>query len=135
RDRALRPDRPHPSSPRAVIVRSGSRRHALVGVVALGGSLALGVGCAAWRVPAVIEPATALRPVGTAPALRDDADPETLRAAVTQSLAWLATQPADQVFVAGPRRVTVAEQVRALQGLLGVLAQAPAPQRLAAYVP
>ena len=36
--------------------------------------------------------------------------------------------------MAGPRRVTVAEQTRALQGLLGVLSESPGPERLAAYV-
>ena len=54
------------------------------------------------------EPAHALRPVWTAPALRDDADPASLRAAVEQSLAWLAAQPTDLALVMGPRRVTVA---------------------------
>lgn len=111
-----------------------ARRRALVGAVALAGSLGLGGGCAAWRAPAVVEPATALRPARSAPALRDDADSDSLRAAVTQSLAWLGAQPAEQVFVAGPRRVTVAEQTRALQGLLDFLAQAPSPERLTAHV-
>ena len=96
--------------------------------------LALGGGCAAWRPPAVSEPAHALRPVWRAPALRDDGDPASLRAAIEQSLAWLATRPAGQVLVAGPRRVTVAEQARALRSLLGVLAETPGPDRLAAYV-
>lgn len=109
-------------------------RRPLAGMVALTAALALGAGCAAWRLPAALEPATALRPVKSAPALRDDGDPAALRAAVAESLAWLASQPADHVFVAGPRRVTVAEQVRALEGLLGVLAEAPGPERLAAYV-
>ena len=57
---------------------------------------------------------------GSEPPLRDDGDPASLRAAVEQSLRWLASQPADRVLVAGPRRVTVAEQARALQGLVGV---------------
>ncbi|HEY7138517.1 MAG TPA: MltA domain-containing protein [Methylomirabilota bacterium] len=95
---------------------------------------ALGAGCAAWRAPAAVEPATALRPAPRAPVLRDDADPASLRAAVTESLAWLAAQSADRVFVAGPRRVTVAEQARALRALLGVLSESPGPERLAAYV-
>ena len=113
---------------------AGLARRALARAVALTVSAALGAGCAASRTPAVPEPATALRPVGSMPALRDDADPASLRAAVAQSLAWLAAQPGDRVFVAGPRRVTVAEQTRALQGLLGVLSEAPGPERLAAYV-
>jgi len=109
-------------------------RRALAGVAVLAGGLVLGGGCAAGRTPAVIEPATALRPIRSAPALRDDADPASLRAAVAESLAWLGSQPADQVLVAGPRRVTVAEQTRALQSLLGLLTEAPSPERLAAHV-
>jgi membrane-bound lytic murein transglycosylase A len=86
------------------------------------------------RAPTAIEPATALRPVGRVPVLRDDADPASLRAAVAESLAWLGTQPGEQVFVAGPRRVTVAQQTRALQGLLSFLADAPSSERLAAHI-
>jgi peptidoglycan lytic transglycosylase A len=109
-------------------------RRALVGVIAVAGSLVLGGGCAAWRVPAVMEPATALRPVWRAPALLDDADPASLRTAVAESLAWLAVQPWDQVVVAGPRRITVADETRALQGLLDLLAEVPSPERLAAHI-
>ena len=109
-------------------------RRAVVGVVAVAGSLVLGAGCAAWRVPAVIEPATALRPAWRPPALLDDADPASLRTAVAESLAWLAKQPGDQVVVAGPRRITVAEETRALQDLLDLLVGAPSPERLAAHV-
>ena len=108
------------------------RRRAAAAALVVG--LGLGTGCAAWRAPAAIDPTSALRPRGAAPALRDDGDPASLRAAVAESLAWLAAQPGDRVLVAGPRRVTVAEQSRALQGLLGVLAEAPEPERLAAYV-
>jgi peptidoglycan lytic transglycosylase A len=111
-----------------------ARQRALAGVVVLSGSLVLGGGCAAFRAPAAIEPATAMRPARSVPALRDDADPASLRDAVAESLTWLAAQPADQVLVAGPRRVTVAEQTRALQSLLGLLAEAPSPERLAAHV-
>jgi membrane-bound lytic murein transglycosylase A len=96
--------------------------------------LALGAGCAAWRRPAATDPASALRPPGTAPALRDDGDPASLRAALAESLAWLATQPPDRVIVAGPRRITVAEQTRALQDLLGALSATPGPEALAAYI-
>jgi membrane-bound lytic murein transglycosylase A len=103
-------------------------------LVAVMAALALGAGCAAWRTQAVTEPAHALRPVWSQPALRDDGDPASLRAAVEQSLAWLAAQPADLTLVMGPRRVTVTEQARALRGLLGVLAESPGPERLAAHV-
>jgi membrane-bound lytic murein transglycosylase A len=104
-------------------------------MVILAAALALGAGCAAWRAPAATEPATALHPArGSASLLLDDGDPAALRVAVAESLAWLASQPADRVFVAGPRRVTVGEQIRALQGLSAVLAESPRPERLAAYV-
>jgi membrane-bound lytic murein transglycosylase A len=53
---------------------------------------------------------------------------------VAESLAWLAAQPPDHVFVAGPRRFTVGEQTKALQSLLGVLDGTPTPERLAAQV-
>jgi peptidoglycan lytic transglycosylase A len=109
-------------------------RTTLARAVALATGLALAAGCAGSRAPAPSEPAAALRAVRSAPVLRDDADPASLRAAVAESLAWLATQPADQVFLAGPRRFTVAEQARALQGLLEILSEGPEPQRLAAYV-
>jgi membrane-bound lytic murein transglycosylase A len=103
-------------------------------MVSLTAALALAAGCAAWRAPAPTEPATALRRAGSAPLLLDDGDPAALRAAIAESLARLASQPADRVFVAGPRRVTVGEQIRALQGLSAVLAEWPRPERLAAYV-
>jgi peptidoglycan lytic transglycosylase A len=109
-------------------------RPTLAGLAALTAALALAAGCAAWRKPLVAEPAAALQPVRRAPALHDDGDPASLRAAIAESLAWLATQPPDHVFVAGPRRVTVAEQIRAFRGLQAVLAEAPTPERLAAYV-
>jgi membrane-bound lytic murein transglycosylase A len=109
-------------------------RTTLARAVALATGLALAAGCAGSRAPAPSEPAAALRAVRSAPVLRDDADPASLRAAVAESLAWLATQPADQVFLAGPRRFTVAEQARALQGLLEILSEGPEPQRLAAYI-
>jgi membrane-bound lytic murein transglycosylase A len=82
----------------------------------------------------VTEPADALRSLWRTPVLRDDGDAASLRDAVAQSLAWLESRPAEEVLVAGPRRVTVAEQARALRSLLGVLIEAPGPDRLAAHV-
>jgi membrane-bound lytic murein transglycosylase A len=111
-----------------------SARKPARGLVVLVATFALGAGCAAWRATAVTEPAHALRPVWSAPSFRDDGDAASLRAAVEQSLAWLAAQPADMTLVMGPRRVTVAEQARAFRALVGVLAEAPGPERLAAYV-
>src|SRR5262249_6364271 len=132
--RAFRPDRSHPPPPRAVSAGPVFQRPVLARGAVLVAGLILIAGCAAGRAPSVIEPATALRPVGRIPILHDDADPASLRAAVAESLAWLATQPGDQVFVAGPRRVTVAEQTRALRDLLAFLADGPSAERLAAYV-
>jgi membrane-bound lytic murein transglycosylase A len=97
-------------------------------------SLALGAGCATSRAPAVTDPASALRPIRPAPAFADDGDPASLRAAVEESVAWLAAQPADRVLVAGPRRVTVGEQARALRRVAALLSEGPSPERLAAYV-
>jgi membrane-bound lytic murein transglycosylase A len=111
------------------------RRPAPVALAALGLALALGAGCAAWRrVPPVTGPADAFRPVRRAPGLLDDADPGSLGAAVAESLAWLAAQPPDRVFVVGPRRVSVAAQMQALRALHARLLEAPPPDRLAAYV-
>jgi membrane-bound lytic murein transglycosylase A len=92
------------------------------------------VGCVAGRVPPPAEPTLALRALSRPPALHDDGDVPSLRAAVSESLAWLATAPAEQVFVAGPRRVTAVEQSRALRALGTFLAEAPGPEELAAYV-
>lgn len=111
-----------------------ARRRPALAPAILALALLVGGGCAAWRARPVIEPAEALRPVWRAPSLLDDADPASLRTAVAESLAWLEGQPADRVLVVGPRRLPVATQARALRALLGVLAEAPAPGRLAAYV-
>jgi membrane-bound lytic murein transglycosylase A len=121
---------------RAARPRAPGRAHAgrrLAGAL-VATALLVATGCAAWRVPAVTGPADALRPVARTPALRDDGEPSALAAAVAESLAWLATQPPDRVFVAGPRRVTVAQQARALRALHALLVEAPAPDRLAAHV-
>lgn len=115
-------------------MRTRGRRGRRCAVTLAAGILLLGGGCAAWRARPVLGPEDALRPALRAPSLLDDADPESLRAAVVESLAWLATQPADHVFVAGPRRVPVTAQVGAFRGLLAVLAEAPSPERLAAHV-
>src|SRR6187401_3537931 len=49
--------------------------------------------------------------------LRDDGDPSSLRAAITESLTWLATRPPEERFVYGPRQTTVAELRAALEHL------------------
>jgi membrane-bound lytic murein transglycosylase A len=117
-----------------MIARCSAGRRPWIRLAAAIVILALGAGCAGPRGTAVTEPAQALRPVRREPAFRDDGDPASLRAAVEQSLRWMASQPADRVFVAGPRRVTVGEQTRALQGLYDLLGEEPTADRLAAYV-
>jgi membrane-bound lytic murein transglycosylase A len=119
-------------SPSRARGRAVARRR-VAGLLIAAGLLVAG-GCAAWRVPPVTGPAGALRPVVWNPALHDDGEPAPLAAAVAESLAWLATQPPERAFVAGPRRFTAAEQARALRALQALLAEAPAPDRLAAHV-
>lgn len=91
-------------------------------------------GCATR--PPVTDSGRALAPPGflDAPALVDDGDLPSLREAVRQSLAWLASQPADRPLVYGPRTVTVAEQRQALERLLGLTAGDPGPAELARRV-
>jgi membrane-bound lytic murein transglycosylase A len=104
----------------------------LLGAALLGAGLA---GCAGRPVPPA-DPARALAPVWRfrLPDLRDDGDLASLRAAVEQSLAWLATQPADRPLLFGPRAVPAGEQAGALRRLLVRLADDPAPAALAAWV-
>ncbi|HWC03927.1 MAG TPA: MltA domain-containing protein [Methylomirabilota bacterium] len=73
-----------------------------------------------------------LRPLAEhdGPTLLDDGDPESLRAAVAQSLAWLDRQPPGRGLTFGPRRVTIAEYSAGLRRLLMLLAGNPAPEVL-----
>jgi peptidoglycan lytic transglycosylase A len=64
------------------------------------------------------------------PSLLDDGDPDSLRAAVAQSLAWLDRQPAGRWLAFGPRRVTTAEYAVGLRRLLMMLAGNPPPEVL-----
>jgi membrane-bound lytic murein transglycosylase A len=64
------------------------------------------------------------------PSLLDDGDPESLRAAIAQSLAWLDRQPAGRWLVFGPRRVTTAEYAAGLRRLIMMLAGNPPPEVL-----
>ena len=68
------------------------------------------------------------------PSLLDDGDPDSLRTAVAQSLAWLDRQPAARLLVFGPRRVTTAEYAAGLRRLLMMLAGDPPPEVLEARV-
>ena len=75
---------------------------------------------------------SSLRPVQPSdlPALLDDGDLDSLRAAVQQSLAWLDRQAPSRRFVLGPRTLTAAEQAWGLRRLLALLSDDPAPDVL-----
>jgi peptidoglycan lytic transglycosylase A len=62
------------------------------------------------------------------PTLLDDGDPDSLRTAVAQSLAWLDRQPTGRLLAFGPRLVTVAEYAKGLRRLLVLLAGDPPPE-------
>jgi peptidoglycan lytic transglycosylase A len=64
------------------------------------------------------------------PSLLDDGDPDSLRTAVAQSLAWLDRQPAGRWLAFGPRRLTTAEYAAGLRRLLMLLAGDPPPELL-----
>lgn len=64
------------------------------------------------------------------PSLLDDGDPDSLRAAVAQSLAWLDRQPAGRGLAFGPRRLTTGEYAVGLRRLLMLLAGSPPPEVL-----
>jgi membrane-bound lytic murein transglycosylase A len=103
--------------------------------------LALAIGLAGGCLPRSLPPpppavsaTTALVPAGPAPALLDDADPESLATAVRASLTWLETQPPGRTLTFGPRAVTADAQRRALMRLLAALADRPLPDDLAARV-
>jgi membrane-bound lytic murein transglycosylase A len=71
-----------------------------------------------------------LLPESDRPSLLDDGDPDSLRTAIAQSLAWLDRQPAGRWLVFGPRRVTTAEYAAGLRRLLMMLAGNPPPEVL-----
>jgi membrane-bound lytic murein transglycosylase A len=62
------------------------------------------------------------------PSLLDDGDPDSLRAAVAQSLAWLDRQPSSRSLAFGPRRVTAGEYAAGLRRVLMLLANDPPPE-------
>ena len=64
------------------------------------------------------------------PSLLDDGDPDSLRTAAAQSLAWLDRQPAGRWLSFGPRRVTVGEYAAGLRRLVMLLAGDPPPEVL-----
>ncbi len=85
------------------------------------------------------EPITAVEalvpvPFERLPVLFDDGDWDSLSTAIRLSRKWLARRPADQVFVFGPRQVSVRQQVEALDQVLGWLAEDPTPEALATLI-
>jgi membrane-bound lytic murein transglycosylase A len=80
--------------------------------------------------PASVPLAAPTRPVD----LLDDADPGTLRAAVEQSLAWLAQVPPDTTFDYGIRDVTAQALAAALGALAAFLDSEPDAAALRAWV-
>jgi membrane-bound lytic murein transglycosylase A len=86
--------------------------------------------------PAPAENRPGLRPVaeGALPALLDIGDPASLREAIIQSLAWLSRRPLRSASDFGLRTVTVDEQMRALERVLGFLADDPTPEVLEAFL-
>ena len=68
------------------------------------------------------------------PALLDAGDYASLRESIIQSLAWLTRRPPRSAFVFGTRTVTVGEQARALERVLGFLAGDPAPELLETFL-
>ncbi len=85
------------------------------------------------RAP-VTKPEDALREVSRVSELRDDGAPQALKAAIAESLTWLAARPADQVFVFGPRRVTAAQLRTALERLHAAITDGMPPEALTARV-
>jgi len=79
-------------------------------------------------------PAEALAPARPAPALLDDADPASLRTAVGRSLEWLERRPPDSLLDYGVQRVPVGAARASLEALHTLLAEAPDPAELSAWV-
>jgi peptidoglycan lytic transglycosylase A len=83
-----------------------------------------------------LEPRPALRALAESemPALIDTGDYASLREAILQSLVWLARRPPGSTFAFGARTVTASQQARALERVLELLADDPAPDVLEAFL-
>jgi membrane-bound lytic murein transglycosylase A len=92
----------------------------------------LAVALSTMPVPSFAQPGWNLRPLAEPerPSLLDDGDPDSLRTAVAQSLAWLDRQPSSRWLPFGPRRVTVRDYAVGLRRLLMSLANDPPPEVL-----
>jgi membrane-bound lytic murein transglycosylase A len=100
-----------------------------MGRVFLLGTFLSAIPASAWAQGVPGAGALALRPQDR-PSLLDDGDPESLRAAVAQSLAWLDRQPPGRWLTFGPRRMTTEEYAAGLRRLLMMLAGDPPPEVL-----
>jgi membrane-bound lytic murein transglycosylase A len=117
--------------------RSGSNRRRLLRRAGFGLALALTLAACGPRLARpVTGPAGALRPARgfDAALLHDDGDAASLRGAIAESLAWLATQPADRSLVFGPRAVTAAGLRVSLERLAERLAADPPTPGLADWL-
>lgn len=87
-------------------------------------------------LPPVTTPEEALRQVsGTQlPSFFDSADRGSLQTALNKSRRWLRGRPADRVYICGPRQVTAAEMLQALDQFAEILAGEPTPEELARQV-
>jgi membrane-bound lytic murein transglycosylase A len=83
-------------------------------------------------VRSAAQPGGVLRPTpgSERPSLLDDGDPDSLRAAVAQSLAWLDRQPGGRFLSFGPRRLSLSEYAAGLRRLAMMLAGDPPPELL-----
>jgi membrane-bound lytic murein transglycosylase A len=116
------------------IIHHRALRLRAVGLLALG--LVLATGCAPRLGRPVDDPAGALQPVPAwrMPTLRDDGDRASLRAALAQSRAWLATAPPDRLLTFGSRQVPAGRLAQALARLDDYLASDPTPEQLAGWL-
>jgi membrane-bound lytic murein transglycosylase A len=75
-----------------------------------------------------------LEPVPPLLELRDDGEPAALRAAISESLVWLRTRPAEERFVFGPREATATELLAALERLRSRIPDGLSPEELTTRV-
>ena len=94
----------------------------------------VGLACTHARGRVVRGPEDALVAASEPISLRDDGDPQSLRAALEESVTWLATQPPDRSLVFGPRRVLASELSAQLQALIDALPAAASPEALEGWV-
>jgi membrane-bound lytic murein transglycosylase A len=84
--------------------------------------------------PPVTRPQEALLEPSRPVELRDDGEPAALRTAISESLVWLRTRPADERLVFGKREVGAAELVAALERLRSRITDGLPPAELTARV-